>query len=460
MSNITHDERGDWFIDRIVETHSLVLKTVGGDRAGEIGVNRYLGNAETTPADILAPAVARTKAAAAGRRVLVAQDTTEVNFAGRAQRRKGLGPGGDGVSPGFFAHVQVAVEADEEAVIGIVGAEIWTRPPGKVDGSRKRSADEKESRRWLAGARVAGEALTGAAQIIVAGDRESDIYGLFAARPEGVELVIRAAQDRALADGTCLKKVAAAWPVLACCNVAVAARPAGAVGGPAPARTARVEVRAGRVTILRPKGRTADRDHPASVTLGLVEVREFDPPDGVEPLSWRLLTTLQVDTADEACEVVRLYRLRWRIEEVFRILKKDGLDLEASQVTTAPRLFQLAAAGLVASVRIMQLVDARDGSPRPATDVIDAAEIPTVAAIGATLERGTKRQQNPWEKGSLAWLAWIAARLGGWNCYYRPPGPKTMSNGWRRLAERLAGFAAAQSLQTTVGHRQTAPGTS
>ena len=140
MSNITHDERGDWFIDRIVETHSLVLKTVGGDRAGEIGVNRYLGNAETTPADILAPAVARTKAAAAGRRVLVAQDTTEVNFAGRAQRRKGLGPGGDGVSPGFFAHVQVAVEADEEAVIGIVGAEIWTRPPGKVDGQGRRLA--------------------------------------------------------------------------------------------------------------------------------------------------------------------------------------------------------------------------------------------------------------------------------------------------------------------------------
>ena len=25
---------------------------------------------------------------------------------------------------------------------------------------------------------------------------------------------------------------------------------------------------------------------------------------------------------------------------------------------------------------------------------------------------------------SLAWLAWIIARLGGWNCYYKPPGPK------------------------------------
>jgi hypothetical protein len=30
---------------------------------------------------------------------------------------------------------------------------------------------------------------------------------------------------------------------------------------------------------------------------------------------------------------------------------------------------------------------------------------------------------------SLAWLAWIATRLGGWNCYYKPPGPKTMRAG-------------------------------
>ena len=129
---------------------------------------------------------------------------------------------------------------------------------------------------------------------------------------------------------------------------------------------------------------------------------------------------------------------------MFRVLKKDGLDLEASQVTEAHRLFNLAASGLVASVRILQLVDARDGSPRPATDVIDAASIAPVAAIGAELEGRTARQRNPWDEGSLAWLAWIVARLGGWNCYYRPPGPKTMANGWRRLSDRLAGFATAQ----------------
>lgn len=59
--------------------------------------------------------------------------------------------------------------------------------------------------------------------------------------------------------------------------------------------------------------------------------------------------------------------------------------------------------------RILQLVDARDGSERPATDIIDAADIPAAAAIGVALEGGTSRKRNPHAEGGLAWLAWIAA---------------------------------------------------
>ena len=184
-----------------------------------------------------------------------------------------------------------------------------------------------------------------------------------------------------------------------------------------------------------------------SVELGLVAVTEIAPPTGVEPVTWWLLTTLDVAGAAAAREAVRLYRLRWRIEEVFRTLKTDGLDLEASQVTLAASLLNQAAIGIAAAVRIVQLVDARDGSSRPATDVIDAAQIPAVAAIGKSLEGSTKRQRNPHARGTLAWVSWIAARLGGWNCYYRKPGPKTMAAGSKSLLERLQGFALAQQLQ-------------
>ena len=109
----------------------------------------------------------------------------------------------------------------------------------------------------------------------------------------------------------------------------------------------------------------------------------------------------------------------------------------------AGRLFKLALVGLAAAIRTMQLVNARDGSPRPATDVIDAALLPAAEAIGATLEGRTARQQNPHPRHSLSWLAWIVARLGGWNCYYKPPGPKTMRAGWTDFAARAAGFFLA-----------------
>jgi Transposase DDE domain len=211
-------------------------------------------------------------------------------------------------------------------------------------------------------------------------------------------------------------------------------------------RVAQVSIRAGRVGIVCPAPLRAEvkaRGWAPTLTLGLVEIAEVSAPKGATPLRWRLLTTLPVTTLAEATEVARLYRLRWRIEQLFRTLKSDGLDFEATQVTEARRLFKLAALGLVAAVRIMQLVDARDGGPRPATDIIDATQIPAVAAISAGLEGKTARQKNHHQEGSLAWLSWVTARLGGWNCYYKPPGPKTMADGWKRLAERLAGYHLA-----------------
>jgi hypothetical protein len=53
-------------------------------------------------------------------------------------------------------------------------------------------------------------------------------------------------------------------------------------------------------------------------------------------------------------------------------------------------------------------------------------------ALCATLEGKTAKQKNPHQKCSLAWLAWIVARLGGWSGYqrYGPAGPKTMAAGW------------------------------
>ncbi|MBC8239054.1 MAG: hypothetical protein ISR50_05785 [Alphaproteobacteria bacterium] len=99
------------------------------------------------------------------------------------------------------------------------------------------------------------------------------------------------------------------------------------------------------------------------------------------------------------------------------------------------------------ATRILQLTDARDGSSRPASDALDKDLVKPAALIAKTLEGKTKRQQNPYDEGGLSWLAWIVARLGGWNCYYKPPGLKTMAIGWKELASMLAGIRIAQQVQ-------------
>jgi hypothetical protein len=122
------------------------------------------------------------------------------------------------------------------------------------------------------------------------------------------------------------------------------------------------------------------------------------------------------------------------------------MSLEDTQLHTVDKIFKLAIIGLIASVKIIQLVNARDGSSRPATDVIEPELLAAAEPIGKTLEGKTTRQQNPHPSHSLAWLAWIVARLGGWNCYGRPPGPKTMRAGWTRFAAMAQGYCIRAGL--------------
>lgn len=442
LGDVRTAARGAWLFEQIVATGSLVLRELGQDRAGEVSIQRYLSSPYATAELILSALGERTGLACVGRRVVAAQDTTEVNFSGRSARRSGLGPGGDGKSPGFFVHPVVAVDAEDEAVLGVVGAQIWTRGEDLVEHRHSRLVKDKESGRWIEGAKTAAERLEGATQVVVVSDQESDIYAHFARRSPGIELLVRARHDRTLwpegspkPQGT-MRAAARKWTVHTRGDVKIAPRGPGGKG-----RAAEVEIRSGALRIVRPS--TGEASDPPWLELGLVEVVEPDPPAGIEPLCWRLLTTLPIKTPRDAAEVVRLYRLRWRIEEVFRALKSDGLKLEETQVQSAERLFRLAALGLGAAARILQLVDARDGSRRPLGDVLDPTLTPAVAILVRAREGATPRQKNPHPQGSLAWLAWAVARYGGWNCYGKPPGPKTMAKGWGRFAATLAGVLLA-----------------
>ena len=216
-----------------------------------------------------------------------------------------------------------------------------------------------------------------------------------------------------------------------------------------PGRTARrvtLAVRFCPVTLRQPR-RGADRRDPPQLSLNLVEAREIDPPPGEDPIVWRLLTTHAATSLAEAARIIDLYRCRWIVEQLFRTLKSQGLDLEDSFISDGDALECLAATALIAAASVMQLVQGRDqaGSALPASRVFSESEISVIEALVPKLEGKTAKQKNPHPKRSLAWAAWCIARLGGWNGYAseRPPGPITFARGLRRFHAIAEGFALA-----------------
>jgi hypothetical protein len=137
---------GTELIDRVVATGSLVIRKLGVDRAGEMAIHRFLSAPSVSCAEMLQTLGSRSIAACSGRRIVVAQDTTEINFAGREANRYGLGPGGDGIADGFFIHPLIAIDSETEAVLGLVDARYGpvTRKPerrhGGIAGLRTRRA--------------------------------------------------------------------------------------------------------------------------------------------------------------------------------------------------------------------------------------------------------------------------------------------------------------------------------
>ena len=358
----------------------------------------------------------------------------------------------DGAGHSIQAHPTIAVDGESGALLGLVGADMLVREGGQKGRRKTRAIEDKESRRWLDGAEAAAGLLAaGALGVTVVADRERDIYEAFACKPAGVELVIRAAHDRALEESgeggreggaSQLFARLAAAPEAGRMRIDVAASPGRR------ARQAELSVRHCAVSLKRPAG---SRDLPSSVAVSVLDLREIDPPPeryerAATPLHWRLLTSHRVAGFADARWLAGLYRLRWLIEELFRTLKTRGFDIERVGIAQGP-FEKLAAAALVAAVDVLALVRERDGAAkRPLCDVFEPDERAAIEAVSARLEGKTEKQKNPHPKGSLAFAAWVCARLGGWTGYYGKPGPVVMLKGLHRFRAIQHGWSLAQDV--------------
>ncbi len=393
-------------LERLRARLTATMRQLSDTRAETAAFTRFFRNPKVTVQEIVETAAAKTAEASVGRHVLIIEDTSEINYQAKSGRKRGLGTVGNGTDIGLFVHPALALDAADGSILGLAGATIWRRHTAKQPNYQALPIEAKESYRWLATAKAARQALAETAALCtLIADREADIYEVLVRVPdERTHVLVRAHHDRSLEvegeKGHRLFATIASWGEAGRLSFEMPARPG------RPARKVDLAVRFGQVTLRQPKP-GADRRDPKQITINVVEAREIDPPSEKEAVVWRLFTTHAVTSLADAARMIEFYRRRWTIEQVFRTLKSQGLDLEESLLSDGEALERLTVAALVAAVQAMQLVHARDkaGHNLPAARLFDQTEITALYALIPKLEGKTEKQKNPHPRLSLAWAA-------------------------------------------------------
>lgn len=446
------DRRGETMLEAMKQHETAILNQCCSTHAEKAGAYRFFANESVTKDEIVTAGAQQCAQAVAGRHVLAIQDTTSIDVTAHAglftPDDACLGPIEHPKHLGFFVHPVLAVDADQAFPCGLGTVTVWSRPrnqPTKAERAYKTlPVEAKESARWVTSIQASASAFRSAEHVTVVADRECDIYEFLATVPNArTDVLIRACQDRCVEEDIGhLFASLASRPVSATYALDV-------VGTPTrQARTATMEIRSRPGSLRRPA--TADRSLPETVSVWAVSTRERPEtvPPTEKPIHWCLLTTHPVRQVTTAQQVIRWYHLRWLIEELFRVLKRQGFTVEASQLGDGKALWALVLFAILAAVPILQLTLERDGTYGiDAALVFSADELAYQEHVGATLEGKTVRQQNPFRPRTLAWSAWIIGRLGGWNGYrsQSPPGYITMKRGMERFSQRFLGWRLAQS---------------
>ena len=330
---------------------------------------RLVNRPEVTFSALAKPHWRQSRAAARGHCLLLG-DTTEVEF-GICRKVRGLGPTGNGGGLGFLLHSSLIMEAETEEIVGLAGQEIFYRRPVPQGESRNdRMLRERESEVWGRVIDQVGPPSAGVRYTHVF-DRGADNFEVYChLLLMRADWVIRAAQMKRKivtpAGKTCqLREYLTTLPVLGSYELNVR------VQKDQPARTAEVEVRAGRVLMPSPVHCCLWlRDCGIrSIVMWVVEVRERNPPRGREPLCWVLYTSHAVESFEGAWRVIGYYEKRWLIEEYHKALK-TGCQVEERQYQTAKGLEAVTGFLAIAAVRLLQLKSVARTDPERSADKV------------------------------------------------------------------------------------------
>lgn len=332
------DRRAVLLAERLAQKPGASIPEACGGWAETLAAYRFLEREKVEWRDILAPhwQCTQTRMAACPV-VLCIQDTTELDFNG--QQSAGLGPLSYEAQRGLYLHPTYAVTPAREP-LGVLDAWIWARQPQDAKGKR---SDLKESTRWIEGYERVAElaAPLPATRLVYVADREADILALMQKAltlGHPADWLLRSQHDRSLPEGGKLWAAVSVGTPLGGLRFLMPSRHGQA------ARAVRQLIWAQRVEISKNR-----------LPVTCLVAREVDPPAGVTPVEWRLLTNREVTTFDAAAELIDWYRARWEIELFFHVVK-NGCQVEDLQLGTLARIERALALFMVIAWRIARLM--------------------------------------------------------------------------------------------------------
>jgi len=182
-------------------------------------------------------------------------------------------------------------------------------------------------------------------------DREADIYEVFY-RGSGHRhhLIVRSSFDRTLQEGLSLTEKLAGisvsgFHVISLKTDSRVKRKRSQV---------RLEIKFCKVNIQKPTS-SRMKSCPPYKELYVVEAKESPGNSGKDKIYWRLLTTHPVEDIEKALLIVEWYRCRWYIEQVFRLLKHKGFQIEETELESGSAIRKLTIIMLTAILKIIQM---------------------------------------------------------------------------------------------------------
>jgi hypothetical protein len=445
------EKGGIYLTQSMFEEQVVCMRKLGRNTAGLKKIYRFLSNDKVTLEELSTSVSSKIEKSVEGLHVLVIQDTTELNYQAHSGRTHGLGSVGNGKDIGFFLHPALVLNACDAICLGLSSVLCWQRTRASLDNYKKLPIEEKESYRWLETALISKERLSLASKITIIADRESDIYEEWDRIPdEKTYLLNRICRNRRTRQGKLYEELDN-FNVAGSFELEVKTRKNNKGRKTRSGHKARLEIRYGEVEILKSFNCT-DKNASRSIKLRAIDVRETKETviDGEEPIHWRLMTTHDIHNFEDARQIAQWYCERWNIEQLFRTLKRQGLNVESSQIETGIKLQKLAIVGVYVATMIMQMVMAREGKDQHISTVFGEYEQKVLGALVKTLEGKTEKQKNPYPPDCLSWASWIIARLGGWSGYKSDSkaGPITMRYGLKKFETILKGWALAKDVST------------